>query len=169
MRYRMNLKHRVLLMTTYSAGRHAFAAHLLEAGVDLHRIQRLLGHGHITTMMRCFHLAQRHLENTASPLDLLAGTSKTRASAVCGWSWRRSSGNMGRRRLRSGFHGCGHNLDGILKPSASDMALTSAGARMAGQRAPPEREIPRAVGFFTKLHQPQHRRVGVRGNHRRSV
>lgn len=59
--------------------RHAFATHLLEAGVDLHRIQRLLGHGHITTTMRYFHLAQRHLENTASPLDLLAGTSKTGA------------------------------------------------------------------------------------------
>ena len=59
--------------------RHAFATHLLEAGVDLHRIQRLLGHGHITTTMRYFHLAQRHLENTASPLDLLVGTSITGA------------------------------------------------------------------------------------------
>ena len=57
--------------------RHAFATHLLEAGVDLHRIQRLLGHGHITTTMRYLHLAQRHLENTASPLDLLASTPKT--------------------------------------------------------------------------------------------
>lgn len=51
--------------------RHAFATHLLEAGVDVHTIQRLLGHGHIGTTMRYFHLAQKHLMGTASPLDLL--------------------------------------------------------------------------------------------------
>jgi integrase/recombinase XerD len=51
--------------------RHAFATHLLEAGVDLHTIQRLMGHGHISTTMRYFHLTQKHLMGTASPLDLL--------------------------------------------------------------------------------------------------
>ena len=39
--------------------RHAFATHLLEAGVDIHTIQRLLGHGHVGTTMRYFHLVQR--------------------------------------------------------------------------------------------------------------
>lgn len=51
--------------------RHAFATHLLESGTDIHTIQRLLGHGHITTTMRYFHLAQKHLLSAGSPLDLL--------------------------------------------------------------------------------------------------
>jgi site-specific recombinase XerD len=51
--------------------RHAFATHLLEAGVDIHTIQRLLGHGHVGTTMRYFHLARSRLTGTASPLDLL--------------------------------------------------------------------------------------------------
>lgn len=51
--------------------RHAFATHLLEAGVDVHTIQRLLGHGSLGTTARYFHLAQKHLSGTDSPLDLL--------------------------------------------------------------------------------------------------
>jgi site-specific recombinase XerD len=51
--------------------RHAFATHLLEAGTDLHTIQRLLGHRHISTTMRYFHLAQKTLMANRSPLDLL--------------------------------------------------------------------------------------------------
>jgi integrase/recombinase XerD len=51
--------------------RHAFATHLLEGGVDVHTIQRLLGHGSLSTTARYFHLAQKHLSGAASPLDLL--------------------------------------------------------------------------------------------------
>jgi integrase/recombinase XerD len=51
--------------------RHAFATHLLEAGTDVHTIQRLMGHGDIQTTMRYFHLAQQKVVGTRSPLELL--------------------------------------------------------------------------------------------------
>ncbi len=51
--------------------RHCFATHLLEAGVDLPSLQRLLGHGQVGTTMRYLHLAQRHVTGATSPLELL--------------------------------------------------------------------------------------------------
>lgn len=55
----------------HSLRRHAFASRLIEAGVGVHTVQRLLGHGYTSTTMRYVHLARSNLTGTTSPLELL--------------------------------------------------------------------------------------------------
>ncbi len=63
--------------------RHCFATHLLEGGVDLYTIQRLLGHAHIGTTSRYLHLTapQFAAPTGVDPLDLLAGLPRGPASS----------------------------------------------------------------------------------------
>ncbi|MGB6043171.1 MAG: site-specific integrase [Pirellulales bacterium] len=51
--------------------RHSYATGLLEAGVDILTISRLLGHASFTTTMIYLHVRRPHLERTPSPLDWL--------------------------------------------------------------------------------------------------
>jgi len=51
--------------------RHSYATGLLEAGVDLLTIGRLLGHKSFLTTMVYLHVRRPHLESTPSPIDWL--------------------------------------------------------------------------------------------------
>ncbi len=49
--------------------RHSYATHLLDKGVDITYIQKILGHNDIKTTLRYLHVTNRDLSRIESPLE----------------------------------------------------------------------------------------------------
>lgn len=52
--------------------RHSFATHLLDKGIDVTMIQKLLGHNDLKTTLRYLHVTNRDLQKVISPLEDIA-------------------------------------------------------------------------------------------------
>jgi len=64
-------KTKITKKATVHTLRHCFATHLLEAGVDIFHIQKLLGHASPKTTARYIHLTHKDIIDLKSPFDMI--------------------------------------------------------------------------------------------------
>jgi integrase len=62
--------------------RHSFATHMLEAGVDVLTLQKILGHRQLTTTARYLHLRSDRLRQLPSLLERLTQSTRVPAAPV---------------------------------------------------------------------------------------
>lgn len=79
-------KARINKPATVHTLRHSFATHLLESGVDVFTIQKLLGHTSLHTTSIYIHIQRKNLQKIVNPLDqILEGQPRTLLIGQTAW------------------------------------------------------------------------------------